>query len=224
MKLLSIHIARAVWFFHLNDLNPRGKAIERDLLSGIGQRYSFAKMPGVQEIIEARQKNTGIQATSGIFKSPSGLAIDVELTMYRDAIFADTRSSTTDSEAFITDMLDWLTQEMGMLDHRTIRINKIYVSELYVQLDKSLNFINPAFERFTSMLRTNIKSPTKDLNFEAGALQFWIDPALKHAHVPFRMERQEGIPFSENRYYSMAPLETDEHLKAIEMLEKTMGK
>jgi len=217
MKLLTINLARAIWFFHLNDLNPRGKDVERNVLSEIGKRYSFLKTPDMKEMIEARNKNQPFVLQHGSFK-------DVEitaLTIYRDAIFADTRSSTQDSEAFLVDVFEWVT-ELGLLDYKTIAIRRYYVSEIYVSLNKSLNVINPKFSQFAKMLEEKTKTSHKKLHFEAASLGFWIDPDIKHAHVHFRLERQADIGFDEGRYYSMAPLETDEHLKALEILEEMM--
>jgi hypothetical protein len=223
MKLLSVNLARALWFFHLNDLNPRGKSIQRDAFAEMGQRYAFAKFPDAKEILEARQKGAALEFSLGQFKSPSGEIVQLALTIYRDALFADTRSFTADSDAFLTEMLEWLTSEFGLVDHKTLPINKFYVSEIYVSLNKSLNMINPKFSQFAKILGEEIKTPFKNVSFEVGALGFWIDPAIKHVHVPFRLERQEGVGFSEGRYYSMAPLETEEHLKALETLEKLMA-
>ena len=219
MKLLTTSMARAIWFFHISDLNPRGRDVERNVLAEIGKKYSFLKVPSVEEMIEAHSKNQPFVLKHGSFQNVEIVA----LTVYRDAVFADTRSSTHDSESFLVNALEWLASELGLLDYKTIAIRKYYVSEMYVSLNKSLNMINPKFVQFSKMLQEKIKTPYKNLHFEAASLGFWIDPDIKHAHVPFRLERQVDVGFEEGRYYSIAPLETEEHLKALEMLEEMMA-
>lgn len=222
MKLLSIQNARALWFLHLNDLNPRGRSVERNVFSEIAKRYSFTKVPSLVEIVEARQKNQPIQMLYGVFRAPSGEDVSISLQMYRDALFADTQSTTSDSEAFLNDMLGWLASELGLVDYKTIAIRKLYVSEMIVSLEKSLNMVNPKFSQFAKYLQEKTNTPFKNIGFELGSIGFWIDPAVKHHHVPFRLERQAEIDFSEDRYYSIAPLDTEEHLKALNSLEKLM--
>lgn len=222
MKLLSISIARTIWFLHLNDLNPRGRSTDRNGILEIAKKYGFPKMPNPVELVEARQKNQPITLANGTYKNPKGDGVEMSLSIYRDALFADARSTTADGEAFLTETLEWLTKELGLVDYKTLAIRKVYVSEMLVSLDKSLNAINPKLSKFADMLQQKVKTPLKNIQFETGAIAFWIDPALKHVHVPFRLERQADVPFEENRYYTMAPLETEEHLRAIEILEKLM--
>ncbi len=222
MNLLSINQARSVWLFPLNDLNPRGKIIERDVVSEMATRYKFAKAPDVKEIVEAREKNKGLIFADGLFKSTSGEIINVTLTIYRDGLIADTRSSTIDSDNVLNEVLTWLQTDFGLLDYKSILVNKIYLSDVFVSMARSLDIINPKFKRFAEMLTAKVKSPSAPLKFEVGALGFWIDPAQKVPQVNFRLERAEGVPFSENRYYSIAPLETEEHLNTLSELENLL--
>ena len=224
MKFLSIKVARSLWLLHLSDLNPRGKSITRDALSEIAQRYRFATIPDVKDIIEARQKNQPFHLLGGVFQSKSGNRIDVAVTVYRDGIVADTTSSTSDGDDFLTDVFTWLHTDLGLLDHQTLPIRKLYVSEVYVTMEKSLNIINPKLEAFIKLLQSKLKGSSRKPIYEIGSLAFWIDPEQNPKHTHFRIERAEDIPFHENRYFSAAPLETDEHLKALELLEEILTK
>lgn len=222
MKLLSINLARTIWFMYLNDLNPRGRSVQRNGILEIASKYAFPKVPTAVEILEAHQKNQPITLAGGTFKNNKGIDVEMGLSIYRDALFADSRSTTQDSEEFITEMLEWLSAELGLVDYKTLAIRKVYVSEMYVSLDKSLNMINPKFSQFAKTLGEKIKTPFKNIHFEVASLAFWIDPDTKHVHVPFRLERQTEAGFAQDRYYSMAPLETEEHLKVLETLEGLM--
>lgn len=223
MKLLSVSLARAVWVLHLNDLNPRGRSVEKNVILEIGRKYQFPRVPTPVEIVEARSKNQPITLAGGTYRAREQTDVEVGLSIYRDALFADTRSDTEDAEAFLNEMLDWLANEFGLIDHSTLGVRKLYVSELYVSLSGSLNRLNPAFAKLAEFMQSKIETPFQNISFEAAALAFWIDPAVKHVHVPFRLERQSDIAFEENRYYSMAPLGTSDHLRALELLEKLTG-
>jgi hypothetical protein len=223
VKLISVKNARAIWLSNLNDLNPRGRAIERDVLSELARRYSFARIPDIREVVEARKKNQPIVLESGTFLAQSGDAISIELSVYNDGLIVDSRCSTRECERFLEEVFSWLHVECGLVDFRTIAIKKLYVSELHLSSENSLNIINPAMDRFAEILAGKIASPIKNVKYEVGALGFWIDPAQNPRHVHFRLERQEDARFEEKRYYSIAPLQTDEHLDALAVLENLLS-
>lgn len=224
MRLLSIRATRSLWLFHVGDLNPRGKSVTRDALSEMATRYSFAKIPDVKEITEARTKNQPFVFGGGIFKTKTGITTEISLTLYRDGILVDSTSSTSDGDEVLDDLLSWLHTDLGLIDYKTIQVTKVYVNEVFVSMSNSLNAINPKLDAFMQMIGTKLKSPVKKPTYQVGALGFWIDPEQNPKHVHFRIERAEERPFSENRYYSIAPLETEEHLKALQVLDDLMAK
>lgn len=223
MKLLSIQRARALWMFHINDLSPSGSAAIRDVVTSAISRYSFNKPTHGPQQLGPSQIVSGHLFVAGLFNAPAGNRIEVTLTYTSDALAADTRTSTSDSDDFLENFLSWTKEEFGWLDHSSITIRKIYVSELYVSLDRSLGRINPGIQRLNNLLAEKIKTPLTQANFDFGALAFWIDPEQKSRHVPFTIERHKDAPFSDNRYFSVAPLETTAHLEMIEEVEKLLS-
>ncbi len=123
----------------------------------------------------------------------------------------------------LAEILDWLHTDLRMTDPQALPIKKLYVSDMFVTLDKPLNFINPKLQKFLKLLAGKTKSPIEHVKYDLGSLGFWIDPVDKPPHTPFRLERAEGVPFAENRYYSIAPLETEEHLRALTILEEMLA-
>lgn len=224
MKHISTQLARTIWLFPPIDLNPNGRAIVSDITIGLVDRYQFLKAPTYDDIVNARIKGEGLKFLDGTFKTATGQKVAVELTIHRDGVMLDTRSNTDDGDAMIEDALGWLHQDLGLADPRSLSIKKIYVSSLNLTLDRSLNLVNPGFERFASHLQETTKSNVPRLDFEVGSIAFWIDPEAKVSQTGFRLERAEGVPFSENRYFSIAPLQTDEHLSALVTLEKMLSK
>lgn len=141
----------------------------------------------------------------------------IDLLIYRDGIVADTRSSTTDSHAFIADLLTWATKELGLVPYEGIVRNKYSLSDVHVSSEHSLALLNPKLVAFAKAITGSARIPGAD--FELGAIGFWADQNLPYQPVPFRFERVQAVSFSENRYYSSAPLETDAHLSLLDKLE-----
>ena len=54
---------------------------------------------------------------------------------------------------------------------------------------------------------------------ELSSLSFWWDYRSSDGRSPFQFERTPDIPFSERRYYSRAPLQTEDHLSLLNEFE-----
>lgn len=219
MKLLSVQQARSVWLFNLNDLNPRGKAIERDALKEIGSRYQFSTIPDLKALLDARENNKPVIFPDGIFKHGDD-EIGVALLMYRDGFIADTRSSTVACDAFLHDLLTWISEEFLLVHYEKVIRKKVYVSELYLRFEKSLNLVNPVFAKICEFL-TNKGYRAGTTPIELGVLQFWEDMPST-AQLNFRLERAVGSPFSEQRFFSSSALSTDDHLALLELCEREL--
>lgn len=57
---------------------------------------------------------------------------------------------------------------------------------------------------------------------KVGRLGFWWDPVSASTQSHFQLERTIGVPFSEQRYYSRAPLQTEDHLALLEEFEEIL--
>jgi protein tyrosine phosphatase len=88
--------------------------------------------------------------------------------------------------------------------------------------EKPLNGLNPKLRAFAKKLNKLVKGH-ETMAYETARIQFWSDLSVSSSPFPFRFERQEAIGFKENRYYSIAPLETDVHLELLNELEEILG-
>jgi hypothetical protein len=146
----------------------------------------------------------------------------VSLTVFQDGLIANNRSSTEHGDEFLNDALEWMKTDMGAVDHNTISIKRIYLSEMFVSLERPLAAVNPRFDAFAKLLASTIKSTAQDLRVDAGGISFWIDPSLKTQQAHFRVERADNAAFAENRYFAGAPLETEIHLQALARFEEIL--
>lgn len=224
MKLISVEQARAVWLFPLTDLNPRGKAIERNGLTEIRDRYEFASAPSPVDIVAARETQQPLKYLQGRFTPKKRKeAITVDLLLYRDGIIADTRSSTADSDEFIADLLVWASKELGLLPHEEFVRSKGAISSMHVSSTRAMSLLNPKLDAFAKLLTSNVTGQNSGAKLEFASLGFWPEQNLVNPPVPFRFERSAGALFSENRYFSLAPTDTEKHLELLEKLEELLA-
>src|SRR5882724_7314319 len=93
MKLLSVGLARALWFIDINELNPGGKDIYTHLFPSFVEDYKFKTFPK-----QGDNLSDGMKFTLGEWVKDDGTVLTVNVTVFSDGIAADTFSSTKDSE------------------------------------------------------------------------------------------------------------------------------
>jgi len=220
MKLKSVMTARAVWLFDINDLNPKGKSIFPDLFDWLKEQYHFQKIP---QSMEDRNAQGGLTFTSGDFQVKEEIFIDVGLEVYNDGLVAITRSSTADGEIFLSSLTDSLSKEYSLVFDTSMVRRKMYLSEVNVELTGSLSKISEPLNAFAKSISLAVGMNPQH-GFELTGLIFGGDPISlplsQHLLSGFQLERKAQAPFTENRYYSKAPLPTDKHLSLLEELEK----
>jgi len=217
MELVSIQRARSIWLFDINDLNPRGKDIGSDLLDWLKDAYQFSKVPtNVNDLDETK----ALYFAGGNFQVREEIFISVELRVYTDGLVADTRSSTEDTDLFLSDVLQSVGKEFSLPYKPEIIRKKLYVSEVTVKTDKKLAMLNPKLAKFSESVSaaTGAKSPV-----ELASIGFWPDILPNPSAAIFRFERKWGAEFPENRYYSRAPLQTEKHREMLDQLEEAIS-
>jgi hypothetical protein len=216
MKLLSVQRARSIWLVNLVDLNPHGRNVF-SLIAPIIAKYQFVQFPTKPEELDLSK---GINFVGGSFKEAPENDIAIDLTVFNDGFLADTRSSTEDSDVFLDEFLSWIAGEFGLVQYKEILRSRVYVSELWVKTDKSLNTLNPKLENFAKRLTSLIVGHNHHpISFETYGISFWTNPTITLPPGPFKFERAENTPFGEHRYYSTAPLQTNVHLEMLTELE-----
>lgn len=211
MKLLTVIIARSIWLFPIADWNPRGRSMIPVFFSLV-ERYKFIKYPSINEI----DWQKGIKFEDGTFTTNAGENLTVTLTVYPDGVTADTRSSTQDSDEFLNSALNVLGDDFHYVPYETILRKKVYLSELHVRMEQPISGIHRGLERFIHEVSTTL--PYENVSFRMG-ITFATDSTHPGTQLQFRIEPAAGFPFSENRIYSHAPVQTDIHLGLLQKFE-----
>ena len=209
MKLLAVRLARSIWLVPQYFLNPQGLYLRpaRQLLK---ERYGFISVPGDQETLASKE---GLKFADGFFTVGDRVISITNMTLHADGIVVDTRSSTADSDAFLNDALTAICREFGLPSHTELPAKRVYASELNVVFDREPRLLNPKLDPFLSEVTATIGI---DLGFIG--LTYGPDQSLSE-RPPFRFEREIKTPFQERRFYSFAPIQTDDHLRLLQKLE-----
>jgi hypothetical protein len=212
MILLNVRTARSIWIVDSRDLNPRGIDIT-PLLSAVRDRYKFQIFPKPGEPVDESSKD-GIVFGNGSF---SGNTV-VKATIFSDGIVVDTTQSTDLSEAFLADVLQFISTQFGLTYSPDMVQRKIYLSEVIVRATKNLNRLFAPVSVIAQELNT-----MTGLLFEPFGFGFAMDTTTSTARPTlFKFEQEAHKPFSQNRYYSSAPLRTTAHLELLNKLEELL--
>ena len=183
------------------------------------QRYGFVNFPKTAE----QMLNNEVKFENGMFTGLAGELISVGLTIYKNGLVADTRSSTDDSDFFLNNLLMWLHDEYGFLEQEEVMPKRIYLSELYITCEQSPKYFSQELADFRSEL-SHHDFGHGVCPIEITGLFLGPDPQhtnLRSYHLTF--ERVLHIPFASNNYFSSAPFRTEAHLAILNKLEKTLS-
>jgi hypothetical protein len=216
MKLLSVTLARSLWIGRTEHFNPRGIYLYPIITPLLVESYKFVRVPSAQDALD---DSKGIVFGNGAFINRDGVSLAITLTIFPDALVADTRSSTKDSDDFLQEILTRFSEELKLPHYSEIIKRRAYVSGLHVKTDSSLQSLNPALIEIAKYLTENNES----VHFELGGIHFWPDQSSIIKPGNFIIERILNVPFSENSYYSAAPLQTDKHIELLDKLEQILS-
>ena len=143
------------------------------------------------------------------------------LIIYTYGIVVDIRSSTQESQRLLEEAFEWGSKELGLVYKPTMIKRWQYASQVIFRSDFHLTEISPAVQTSAQKLAERISAITGEkLSYELTVLAIDYDQvARKHPLGRFSIQRRDNTPFSENKYFSEAPLQTDDHIALLEQFE-----
>jgi hypothetical protein len=217
MKLLNRSLARALWFFPTEDLNPNGLDIV-PVVAGVQSRYRFEMHPSKPEDISPAPN--GIQFGKGTFRLSDGQQIEiVNFTIYNDGLVADTKHSTQATEDFLEDVLSFVTANFRLTFKPEMIHTKAYLSDVVVTTDADLDNVSEKLQRFAALL----SDASGRIQFRTASVKLVPDPLNPGIPTQFTFERRGGTPFGQKRYFSEAPLRSERHMEILEAWENIMA-
>jgi hypothetical protein len=145
--------------------------------------------------------------------------------IYTHGIVVDTASSTSDSEIVLVETLTWLSEKYSMQFKPSMISRRAYVSQLTFYSDAGLVNVNEALSKLARRVSNRLPEFFKqEITYEPTAIVVGYDATkVKQAPAVFTIERRVEVPFSENKYFSSAPLPTDDHIAALEEFETALS-
>lgn len=214
MRLSSVILARTLCKVETFDLNPRGRVFFPELVEALVQRYRFQKFPKTLEEFDMQK---GVEFHEG----KSGNKVIQTFTIYSTLLVLETRSSTTDSQQLLEDMLLWTAAKFD-LNYKPEMIEHFgYVSGVTFYSDVPILEVNPALTKLATATEKAVSDIWKEpFHYETINITIGHDPlARKYGVASFVLTRRAEAKFSENKYYSEAPLPTDMHISLLEEFE-----
>jgi hypothetical protein len=221
MKLLAIKTGRSIWLFKTEELNPRG-ALKLGALDALRARYSFQGLPTAEQFLAFANKSESISYSAGSYDWSKGTCT-VLLHIHQDGLVVDTRAGTEAADEFLNDLISWAHTEFKTVALKALPVKRAYLSELSISMPDSLSFMHPKLAKFGKNLSAAMGSSSAEASFDMTKFTFASDPLSNLKQAGFRFEREDGAPFGEGRFYSMAPLQTEVHIKMLEQLEKALA-
>ncbi|MHB8652560.1 MAG: hypothetical protein ACYDA9_01645 [Terriglobia bacterium] len=217
MQLSAVLLARVLGYVETYDLNPRGKAFFPEIVSAIASHYDFQKSPKTMEEFD---ESKGVEFLEG----KAGNRVIEKAVIFNTLLTVETRSSTSDSKQILEEMLLWSAEKFG-LNYRPGMIKRFaYVSDLSFYSEVPLLSFNPALANLAAKTSKSVSEIWQEpVNYEPLNVIVGHDPiARKYGIAPFSIARRAEARFSENKYFSEAPLPTDLHISLLEEFEAEM--
>jgi hypothetical protein len=217
MEVAAIHLARAMAFVEPIDLNPRGTVFYPDLVRALVARYSFQKFPQKAEDFD---ETKGVTFAEGKF----GNVVVEQLIIYAYGILVDTRVSTQESKRLLEEAIQWGSKELGLAYKPVHRWQ--YASQLTFHSEIPLAASHSAFRALADGMSKGVSEIMgENIRYELAVVSIDHDQLIrKHPLGRFSIQRRENAPFSENKYFSDAPLPTDMHIRLLERFEADLSK
>ncbi len=214
VRLSAVILARVLGYVETFDLNPKGKVFFPEIIPAIVNRYNFQKFP---KTFEELDESKGIEFHEG----KAGNRVIQRAVIFNTLLLVETRSSTDDSKQVLEEMLNWATSKFGFSYLPGMIKRFAYVSDLSFYSDVPLLSVSPAL---TSLAKKTSKAVSEiwqeTVHYEPLNLVVGHDPlSRKYGIAPFSITRRAESLFSENKYFSEAPLPTDLHLSMLEEFE-----
>jgi hypothetical protein len=216
MELVAVALARVGAFLEVQGIDPRGRISTMEALKALGERYSFTKVP---QTFGELNFDKGVELFAGKL---SDINID-KITVYTNGIAVDTRSSTDDAQKVLQDLLDAIKEAFGAVIQP---YRRFFLGHIIFRSNMNLSVLNPVLKHIADIVSSvTSQNASQPLTYEPSLVSVAVDSSRTNfAPGPFTIERRAQVPFSENLYFSGAPLETKEHLELIRQFEDALIK
>lgn len=215
MKLSAVLLARVLAFVETFDLVPRGHIFYPDLIRAAVERYQFQKYP---KSVEEFDEQKGVE----FYEGKAGNTAIERFTIFNSLLVLETRAGTDTSKRILEEMLTWGKQELGLNYEPGMVRRFAYVSNVSFYSDAPLLAAHPGMAKLAADTGKAVSEIWGEpVTYDGLLFAVGHDPlARKNPIAAFTIQRRAEASFSENKYFSEAPLPTDLHVAFLEQFER----
>jgi hypothetical protein len=213
MKIMAIKQARFISLFDVDELVPSGLISMSRLVPIIASRFEFQKNAPPEE---GEGKSKGFEFFDGVW---NGTPIP-RLAIFNDGIIIETRISTSKSREVLEQALHWASTELGIRVTSDIMRRLRYLSVLSFQSEAPVLGFSPLENAIRSVSASLSSITGRQRAYGGTRIDIDIDRSSdKEPIAPFTIQTLALEPFESHRYFSQAPLPTEEHIALLERFE-----
>lgn len=219
MKVIAVEQAKVLDLVPIEEFRPVAGVYLPDFISAIGERYRF--ISGPKDLLEAM--STGAKFQQGVFRLKDEDIVIQELGLYADGIIFNT-FHTNFSDIILEDFFEWAKAKFK-LKERTSPIRRTYASVLVLEYEHEIETGLGKLSKIGKLLSDSLESNYGwKHQYSLQRLAFAVDPiGIQHLRTTqFFIERRVQYPYKDNRFYSGAPLPTDQHRNLLEAIEREL--
>ena len=217
MKLIDYDFSQVTYLSTI--VRHAGQLYMPDMLDKIQQRYDFVESPNT---LSDWNPQNGIKFKHGKFEDTA----IAEFSLYRDGVIANASAPVEVIERFVDDAIKWTEQALQAKEISSLPSVKLFDSQVVVQcaidFGSTLKKIEVLGNNISSLL-ARYGTPTKPYTISGIQLHNDVPDAGMYQCSKFTFERSIQTPFSQNLYFSIAPLRSKDHLDLLRLLERTFA-
>ena len=201
------------------------KILQLELIQAVKDRYRFVKPDSITP-------NAPIDFQAGKL-SDRDMAVSIEqfvispIGNQATSLGASTRDSTDASDAFLDDVMKWIAQEYKIETKEAYA--RSYFSQIEFLLPRSPGEHFSEFKQIGRAIGNLVKGYglEKCPSYEVSGFQMHFDVVqskdLLPVPQPFSLERRAGARYDECKFFSQAPLKTQDHRALLEQIEQILS-
>ena len=193
---------------------PQGQLHLPTAIAAIEETFAFQIVP--TDIVQS--SSAGLEFFHGSFDD---VGID-KLTVFPDGLLVQSGASTGLIQAFMDRFMRWMEEEFELQFVETHERHSLFESNIVFTSDRDPTAMGDRVVRLIELIESKVNETSKlDCRYTTYGFRLHTDtnviPGLKP--IPFTVERRLGSDFSQNRYFSTAPLRSPDHIEILEHLE-----
>ncbi len=144
-----------------------------------------------------------------------------KFVIWTNVLVIETRSNTTEAKVILEEIILWAAEKFNLTYSAEMITRYAYISDLSFYSEASILSVSPLWEHIAQKTSAALTETWKEpIRYEPFEFKIGHDPLVRQWGIaPFRITRRAEHKFTENKYFSEAPLPTDLHIALLEEYE-----